>query len=188
MRQKHVTSLWAVLLASFLAMTLQVRASADEKPPSERPEVSLHVYGPGGPAPAMSEAGQVFSKKKGISVEVTTGPTAVWEGQALLDADLIFSGAEHMMTDFVQKDLPDLIDPATIRTLYLRPSAILVRPGGRMSWVAPAALSWSMQCVVILALLQETAAMQKKSGRVTQVMTPGSFGQSGKRRALLPPT
>jgi accessory colonization factor AcfC len=29
----------------------------------------------------------------------------------------------------VQKDLPGLIDTATIRTLYLRPSAILVRPG-----------------------------------------------------------
>jgi accessory colonization factor AcfC len=33
------------------------------------------------------------------------------------------------MADFVQKDLPGLIDASTIRTLYLRPSAILVRPG-----------------------------------------------------------
>ena len=45
------------------------------------------------------------------------------------DADLIFSGSEYMMTDFVRKDVPGLIDTSTIRTLYLRPSAILVRPG-----------------------------------------------------------
>jgi accessory colonization factor AcfC len=34
-----------------------------------------------------------------------------------------------MMTDFVRRDLPGLIDAATIRTLYLRPAAMLVRPG-----------------------------------------------------------
>jgi len=45
------------------------------------------------------------------------------------DADLIFSGSEYMLTDFVRKDLPGLIDTSTIRTLYLRASAILVRPG-----------------------------------------------------------
>lgn len=129
MRQKHVTSLWAVLFASFLVLTLPMGAIADDLDASEKRDTTLHVYGPGGPAPAMREAGQAFATKKGISVEVTAGPTPVWEGQALLDADLIFSGAEHMMTDFVQKDFPDLIDPTTIRTLYLRPSAILVRPG-----------------------------------------------------------
>ncbi len=49
------------------------------------------------------------------------------------DADLIFSGSEYMMTDFARKDLPGLIDLSTIRTLYLRPSAILVRPGNPKS-------------------------------------------------------
>ena len=49
------------------------------------------------------------------------------------DADLVFSGSEYMMTDFVQKDLTGLIDTSTILTLYLRPSAILVRPGNPKS-------------------------------------------------------
>lgn len=89
----------------------------------------LKVYGPGGPAPAMREAAKIFGEKKGIKVEITAGPTPNWKDQAMKDADLIFSGSEYMMTDFARKDLPGLIDLSTIRTLYLRPSAILVRPG-----------------------------------------------------------
>jgi len=38
----------------------------------------LHVYGPGGPAPAMKEAAAAFEKKGGVSVEVTAGPH--WSG------------------------------------------------------------------------------------------------------------
>lgn len=90
---------------------------------------SLKIYGPGGPAPAMKEAAKAFGDKHRVSVTVEAGPTAKWKDQALRDADLIYSGAEYMMTDFMQKDLPGLIDPASVETLYLRPSAILVRPG-----------------------------------------------------------
>ena len=122
-------SILGLLFSTFLAIVLQLPAFAQEADSAEKAPATLHVYGPGGPAPAMREAAQVFGKKKEITVEVTAGPTANWEGQALQDADLIFSGAEHMMTDFLQKDLTDLIDPTSIRTLYLRPSAILVRPG-----------------------------------------------------------
>lgn len=96
---------------------------------SAQAQVILRAYGPGGPAPAMREAAQVFGAQKGIRVEVKAGPAADWKEQAMKDADLIFSGSEYMMSDFIQKDLPGLIDPSTIRTLYLRPSAILVRPG-----------------------------------------------------------
>jgi len=88
---------------------------------------TLHVYGPGGPAPAMKEAAQAFAQAHNIKVEVTAGPTPQWQARALKDADVIYSGSEAMMTDFVAA-FPDL-DPATIRPLYLRPSAILVRPG-----------------------------------------------------------
>lgn len=77
----------------------------------------------------MREAAKVFGGKKGITIWITAGPTPTWKDQAMKDADLIFSGSEYMMTDFVHRDLPGLIDAATIRTLYLRPSAILVRPG-----------------------------------------------------------
>ncbi|MCY7354076.1 MAG: extracellular solute-binding protein [Lysobacter sp.] len=88
---------------------------------------TLHVYGPGGPAPAMKEAAQAFSKAHKIKVEVTAGPTPEWKEKASKDADVIFSGSESMMTDFLTA-FPDL-DPASVRPLYLRPSAILVRPG-----------------------------------------------------------
>jgi accessory colonization factor AcfC len=94
----------------------------------------LHVYGPGGPAPAMKEAARAFSEKRQVAVEVTAGPTPVWKEQALKDADLIFSGSEYMMTDFVQRDLPGILKAEAVQTLYLRPSAILVRPGNRRTF------------------------------------------------------
>jgi accessory colonization factor AcfC len=77
----------------------------------------------------MREAAKAFEAKKGIRVEIIAGPTPTWKDQSTKDADLIFSGSEYMMTDFVGRDLPGLIDKETVRTLYLRPSAILVRPG-----------------------------------------------------------
>lgn len=88
---------------------------------------TLNVYGPGGPAPAMKEAAQAFAKAHKVKVEVTAGPTPEWKAQAGKDADLIFSGSEAMMTDFLAA-FPD-VDPASVTPLYLRPSAILVRPG-----------------------------------------------------------
>jgi accessory colonization factor AcfC len=89
---------------------------------------TLHAYGPGGPAPAMKEAAEVFSKAHAVRIEVTAGPTPGWIGKAREDADVIFSGSEYMMTDFVNA-MEGRIDESTIDSLYLRPSAILVRRG-----------------------------------------------------------
>lgn len=88
----------------------------------------VHVFGPGGPAPAMKEAAATFSKLRGVQVEVVAGPTAVWIDAAKQTGDVIFSGSETMMTD-LQAVMGDRIDPATIKPLYLRVSNILVRPG-----------------------------------------------------------
>lgn len=88
----------------------------------------LRVYGPGGPAPAMKEAARVFSEREGVQVEVTAGPASDWMERARKDAHLVFSGSEHMMSDFL-KALDGVLDPATVEPLYLRRSAILVRPG-----------------------------------------------------------
>ena len=87
----------------------------------------LHVYGPGGPLPAMKEAAAAFERSYGVPVDITAGPTPQWIDHAKADADLIFSGSEAMMSDFIAA-MPD-IDPSTVRALYLRPAAILVRPG-----------------------------------------------------------
>lgn len=99
---------------------------------------TVFVYGPGGPLPAMKEAAAAFGRAHGVTVQVTGGPTPQWLSRARGDADVIFSGAENMMTDFV-KQLGDTsggrgapvgrIVESTIRPLYLRPVAMLVRPG-----------------------------------------------------------
>ena len=88
----------------------------------------LNVYGPGGPAPAMKEAAAAFGKTHGLTVNVTAGPTPAWADKAKQDADVLFSGAENMMSGFATA-LPGVFDLRDARTLYLRPSAILVRPG-----------------------------------------------------------
>lgn len=129
MRQTVIGSSFRTVFAGLLMAFLLLFGIAEQAASVEKSTVTLRAYGPGGPAPAMREAAKVFGARKGITVEVTAGPISTWKDQAIKDADLIFSGSEYMMTDFVRKDFPGLIDTSTIRTLYLRPSAILVRPG-----------------------------------------------------------
>lgn len=88
----------------------------------------VKVYGPGGPAPAMIEASKQFQKNTGIQVEVTAGPTPKWADQAKQNADIIYSGSEAMMTDF-ENMFGEKIVKSTVEPLYLRPAAIVVRPG-----------------------------------------------------------
>lgn len=106
------------LLPVGLALSIAVPASAEV----------LHVYGPGGPAPAMKEAAMVYRARTGTEVRVVSGPTKEWIEKAKKDADVMYSGAENMMTDFV-KAMEGQIDEKTIDPLYLRASNILVRPG-----------------------------------------------------------
>ena len=89
---------------------------------------TLYVYGPGGPAPAIKEAAAAFEKTSGVKVEVTAGPTPKWLDKAKNDADLIFSGSETMMTDFIYA-MEDQLSHQQVTPLYLRPLSILVRPG-----------------------------------------------------------
>lgn len=88
----------------------------------------VHAYGPGGPAPAMREAATAFEAKSGVRVAVTAGPADQWMKKARRDADIIFSGSEHMMTSFAE-GLKGVLVEETIEPIYIRPSAILVRPG-----------------------------------------------------------
>lgn len=107
------------VLIIYAALTMSASAVAAEP---------VHVYGPGGPLPAVQEAAAAFKARHGVDIQVTAGPTPKWLNQAKSDADVIFSGSESMMTDFVTA-LGGQIDVKTITPLYLRPSAILVRPG-----------------------------------------------------------
>ncbi|MGF6851249.1 substrate-binding domain-containing protein [Paraburkholderia sp. CI3] len=88
----------------------------------------LHVYGPGGPAPAMKAAAAAFAKQTGVEVDVTAGPTPQWAEAAHGDADLLYSGSEDMMSGFIAK-FGDQLVAKSAEPLYLRPAVILVRPG-----------------------------------------------------------
>ena len=89
---------------------------------------TINVYGPGGPALAMQEAAKIFGEANNVTVIVTAGPTTQWLDKAKQDADVVFSGAENMMSDFA-KAMPGAFEMREAEPLYLRPVAILVRPG-----------------------------------------------------------
>jgi accessory colonization factor AcfC len=91
----------------------------------------LHVYGPGGPLPAMKEAAAAFEKKTHVQVIVTGGPTVEWIADARQNGGVIFSGSEEMMSDFAAA-MQGALDSTTITPLYMRKAAILVRPGNPM--------------------------------------------------------
>lgn len=116
---KKTPLFFCLLLAFMFVLFTTPLASARE---------TLRLYGPGGPYPAMQEAAKTFGEANGISLEVTAGPTGKWLEKAKEDADLIYSGAEFMMTNFANA-MEGRIVETTITPLYLRPSAILVRPG-----------------------------------------------------------
>ena len=106
----------STILMIILAATI-VTASAE----------ALKVYGPGGPLPPIKEAAEIFGKAHDVTIDVVAGPTPQWIDQAKKDSDLIFSGSETMMTDFVRL-FEGRIDTVDVVPLYLRASAILVRP------------------------------------------------------------
>ena len=91
-------------------------------------QTTIQVFGPGGPYPAINEAADLYAKTHNISIEVTKGPTGNWMDKAKINADIIYSGAEFMMTDFINA-MDGGIDETTVVPLYLRPSGLLVRPG-----------------------------------------------------------
>lgn len=117
-RSIHKTCLAAAILAAFGVCRVENALAQDV----------IRVYGSEGPAPAMHEAAAVFGDRRAVEVEVVSGPTDKWLDRAKTDADVVFSSAEFMMSDFARAgDLQ--VERATITPLYLRPSAILVRPG-----------------------------------------------------------
>ena len=89
---------------------------------------TIHVYGPGGPAPAMTECANTFSALSGANIVVTSGPTSQWMQAAMGNADLFYSGSENMMTDFTSMFSGE-IDQATIDPIYVRSAIIMVHPG-----------------------------------------------------------
>ncbi len=88
----------------------------------------VQVFGPGGPAPALREAAERFKQRSGTDIEIVSGPTGQWIERARSEGDLIYSGSDTMMTDFVRA-MPGLLRQSDVMPLYDRPAAILVRKG-----------------------------------------------------------
>ena len=154
-----------LFVALVFVVTLQVPAFAADM---------LNIYGPGGPLPAMKEAGAVFEKQNNIKVVVTAGPTKDWIDKAKADADLIYSGSEHMMTDFIS-DMEGRIDESTITALYLRPAAILVRPGNpKMIKDFPDLLKPGIKVIVVQGAGQ-TGLWEDIAGRTGDIRTVKAF-------------
>ncbi len=110
----------ALIAAALGSMAFTAEAQIQNDP--------LHVYGPGGPAPAMREAAKAYEARTGRVVAVVAGPTSQWLEAAKADGDLIFSGSETMMTDLANA-LDGRVKTDAVEPLYLRASVILVRPG-----------------------------------------------------------
>ncbi len=89
---------------------------------------TLRIYGSEGPEPAIRQAADTFAERTNVRVEVVTGPPDKWLQRAVGEADVVYASAAFMMQDFVRTEGLH-VDEATVTPLYLRPSAVLVRPG-----------------------------------------------------------
>ena len=82
----------------------------------------------GRPLGPIQECADLFSAANQVKVLVTASPEPQWFSEAQKDADLIFGGAEYMLSDFASRR-PEILDEKSRVDLYLRPAGILVRKG-----------------------------------------------------------
>lgn len=151
----------------------------------------IRAYGPGGPAPAMKEAAAAFEAKSGVRVAVTAGPADQWMKKARRDADIIFSGSEHMMTSFANA-LKGVLLEETIDPIYIRPSAILVRPGNPKQITGFADLLKPDMKVLVVNGAGQTGLWEDVAGRLGRIDDVRAFrrnigaftGNSGEAKKL----
>lgn len=74
----------------------------------------------------MQECAEVYTKQTHIPVEVMAGPEDKWITSAQGNADVIYGGAEYMLTQFGQKH-PGFLQDGSRSELYRRAIGILVR-------------------------------------------------------------
>ncbi len=93
---------------------------------------TLHVYGPGGPMAPIKECAELYQQKTGVKIEVMAGPEQSWIDAAQTNADVIFGGADYMLTKF-ELDHKGFLLPGSRVELFDRAVGILVRPGNPKS-------------------------------------------------------
>ncbi len=76
----------------------------------------------------LKECAGAFYKKTGVQVRVTGGLQRDWIARARLNGDIVYSGSEFMMSNFIIRR-PGFIAEGTRISLYPRPVGILVRKG-----------------------------------------------------------
>jgi accessory colonization factor AcfC len=94
---------------------------------AEEPKQTFKIFGTEGPYPAMKEAADAFAAANNLKIEVVGNAVEKWKVDALKDSDIIYSSSENIMDTY--NDTLGIIDAKTITALYMRPAAILVRPG-----------------------------------------------------------
>jgi accessory colonization factor AcfC len=99
--------------------------SQKPKPPERQ---CLHIYGSSGPLAPMKECADTFSKYSGAEVIVVGGPASEWIARAEADGDVVFGGAEYVLTQ-IEDSHPNLVDKGTHTSLYSRGVGVLVRRG-----------------------------------------------------------
>lgn len=152
---------------AFLTLTTGALAAAPGEP-------VVRVYGPGGPEPAIREAAEVFGRAHSVRVEVVAGPTPKWIARAKADADVIYSGAEFMMSDFI-RDMEGRIEEDSVTPLYLRPSAILVRPGNPKKITGLEDLLKPAMKVLVVQGAGQTGLWEDVAGRRGNIRTVRAF-------------
>jgi accessory colonization factor AcfC len=89
---------------------------------------TLYVYGPGGPQAPMEECAKLFSTKMAVPIKVIAGPEDKWIENAKQNADIVYGGAEYMLTQFASKH-KGFLDSTSTTELHKRAAGILVKPG-----------------------------------------------------------
>ncbi len=87
---------------------------------------TLHVYGAGGPLTPARKCADRYTAVTHVPVVVTVGPEKQWFAAAQVDADLVYGGAEYMLTQF-GLDHPGFLLSGSRIELYARAAGILVR-------------------------------------------------------------
>lgn len=95
--------------------------------PAVRAQETLHLYGPTGTCPAIEEAAVAFAAYNNVKLEVTTAPLSEWTKQTQNDADLVYCSGDFILSDLLHGS-KITVDEQSVTRLYVRPSAILVRP------------------------------------------------------------
>lgn len=88
--------------------------------------MTLGVYGPGGPFTPMKECAGIFASKSGIETIVSMGVPEDWIDEARRGGDIIYMGAEYMMSDFISQ-YPGMVEAAEVVNLYAREVGIIAR-------------------------------------------------------------